>query len=69
MTLKDEVVLYRETQKLIAKFFMNNETKIKAWWITKNPLLGGRTPLELVEAGRIHKLSKVVRVALEGNWP
>jgi len=40
-----------------------------AWMTTKNPMLGGVTPLWMMEHGRGDKLAKFIRAALKENKP
>jgi len=52
--------------KLLDRFFKNFE-KTDAWFRTKNPLLGGFSPWDMIEAGREKKLLKFVKNQLSEN--
>ncbi len=46
-------------------------TQAKAWnWFaTKNPLLGGFSPNELIQMGKVAKVEEFIKDAEEGNYP
>ena len=48
-------------------FFNGNFKKTDAWIRTKNPLLGGLRPWDMLEMGRERKLYKFVMNAIEEN--
>lgn len=41
---------------LVNKYFDGNQEKIKTWFSTPNPLMGGVTPLHMLVIGRDAKL-------------
>lgn len=57
-----------EAHRLAAGFF-HDAAKARAWMVERNPLLGGLSPREMVEAGRGEKLLKFMRQTLEENAP
>ena len=48
-------------------FFNGNFKKTDTWIRTKNPLLGGLRPWDMLEMGRERKLYKFVMNAIEEN--
>ncbi len=55
-----------EIGRLVFKHFQN-EKKTDLWLITKNPFLGGTSPLNMIKMGRIDKLLKFVKISLDEN--
>lgn len=47
--------------------FQGKFSKTDKWTRTPNPLLGGLSPSEMIEAGREKKLFKFVKNAIEEN--
>jgi hypothetical protein len=47
--------------------FFNDMDKSREWYCTKNPLLGGFSPDEMVKAGRGWKLMKFIKIRMDEN--
>lgn len=56
-----------EIRALLREFFGNDPKKIELWLDTKNPLLGGLSPMEMVHVGREEKLLEFVKTSLAEN--
>lgn len=56
-------------KSLVRKYFKYNQAKTTLWFTTKNPLLGGVSPLFMIYTGRIKKLLAFIENQLEGNKP
>jgi len=55
---------------LVMEFFEGNETKARLWFETKNPLLGGISPNDMIKAGRYDKLLRWAKDQInEGKAP
>ena len=52
---------------LVAQYFSGDVSKTALWFKTKNPLLGGITPRDMIRFGRYSRLQKFVLEALEQN--
>lgn len=74
MDMADEFHLFdkgeidRQTQ--IADFllgFFKDQEKVYLWFNTKNPLLGGIKPLDMIRQGRSEKLLKFIQAMLREN--
>ena len=52
---------------LVAQFFHGDTIKTSLWFKTKNPLLGGLSPRDMIRYGRYEKLRRFVMDALEEN--
>lgn len=52
---------------LVAQFFEGDPVKTSLWFRTKNPLLGGLPPRDMIRYGRYEKLRRFVMEALEEN--
>jgi hypothetical protein len=52
---------------LVAQFFGGDVNKTALWFKTKNPLLGGITPRDMIRFGRYGRLQRFVMDALEQN--
>ena len=50
-------------------WFFKSYTKACLWFEIPNPLLGGVTPMEMIEVGRAAKLRKIITQQLEMNKP
>ena len=59
----------REASRKVLDFFDGDEDKCALWWATSNPLLGGARPLDMVNQGRVEKLTRWIDQQLEGNLP
>ena len=57
---------YDDIIKILTDFF-GDENKAVLWMSTRNPLLGGATPVELMLMGRTHKLTKFIHNAIDEN--
>lgn len=55
-----------DLQIKVREFFKCNEKAYK-WFVAKNILLGGVSPLDMIRMGRIEKLKKWINNALEEN--
>jgi hypothetical protein len=53
----------------VAEYFEDQHTKIKAWFSTPNPLLGGVSARQMIRLGRIDKLLAFIIDAKQGNLP
>lgn len=51
---------------LVANFF-KDEDKTVLWFQTKNPMLGGLSPRDMIRIGRFNKLLKFIQTALAEN--
>lgn len=59
-----------EAEALVLKFFKEDTEKASAWWTTPNPHFGGTSPVDMVLAGRIHRVFKFIENALiNGELP
>lgn len=58
-----------EMNMKLLKFFDHDYDKAIAWLQTKNPGLGGISPLEMIGRGRLEKLINFVESPLEENYP
>jgi len=56
-----------ELAALILKFFDGDTAKKDLWLIAKNPLLGGISPVEMIQAGRYDKLLKWAKEQIAEN--
>ncbi len=54
--------------QLVNTFFKDTK-KTNTWMNTKNPLLGGQEPVEMIFKGRTAKLKDFITNQLEGNNP
>jgi len=54
------------TVTLVAEFFGKPE-KVRLWFFTPNPQLGGLAPIDLIKMGRVRKLLTFVQTALDEN--
>lgn len=52
---------------LVAQFFEGDPVKTSLWFKTRNPLLGGLAPRDMIRYGRYEKLRRFVMEALEEN--
>jgi hypothetical protein len=57
--------------QLVEEFFDGDMRKVRRWWMTPNPLLGGWAPHHMVMLGERHqaKLEKFIRTQLADNKP
>lgn len=55
--------------ELLMQHFEGDEAKVAIWLDTKNPLLGGVKPLDMIAVGRGHKLVAFILDCIEGNKP
>jgi len=53
--------------KLLAAFFQNDQTKIRAWLSTPNLNIGGSSPAGLIASGRHDKLLKFMKTQLSDS--
>jgi len=58
-----------EIHKMVFDFFEKDQTKIDLWFKSKNPLLGGVTPRQMIILGKVEKLLRIFKDAREGNMP
>lgn len=56
-----------EARRLVDDFFGGDLSKTKLWFETPNPLLGGITPLWLINNGRTHRLLEFIKTQLSEN--
>jgi hypothetical protein len=52
---------------LVAQFFEGDAVKTALWFKTKNPMLGGISPRDMIRFGRYEKLQDFVFDALDDN--
>jgi len=55
------------TAKIVILYFKDEPWGAILWFTTPNPMLGGVTPLYLIESGRHDKVIKFVQSAIEEN--
>lgn len=55
--------------ELLMEYFEGDEAMVILWLETKNPLLGGVVPLDMIKVGRGHNLVAFITSCLEGNRP
>lgn len=53
--------------KSVLGFFEGDKAKTEAWFKTSNPMLGGTSPLIMIQNGRVGKLERFVTDALQEN--
>lgn len=56
-----------EVVQLVAGFFHNDHKKIRLWFSSPNPLLGGLAPNTMIAMGRRDKLLKFIKQQLDEN--
>jgi hypothetical protein len=56
-----------QAAKYVIEFFEGDAQKAMLWFQTKNPMLGGVSPQEMMDAGREDKLIKFIEQAKESN--
>jgi len=49
----------------VVDFFGGNETQAVCWFQVSNVNLGGKSPLEMIQAGRFHKLVRFIRTSMD----
>jgi hypothetical protein len=54
-------------EALVTDFFQGDQKKMKLWFASANPLLGGMSPQEMIAMGRGNKVFKFVKTQLEQN--
>jgi hypothetical protein len=54
---------------IIKRYFNGDATKAFTWFATKNPSLGGVSPLDMIRVGREEKLKKFIDQSLVGIHP
>jgi len=59
----------REKCYLLVYSFFQSERRTKEWFMCKNPLLGGLSPNDMLEAGRGKKLLTFIENQLKENQP
>lgn len=57
-----------EAVDFVHAFFNNDVDKIRTWWTTSNPHLGGQAPIFMIFSGRTQKLCKWIEDCKEGNF-
>lgn len=57
-----------EVAVLVNSFF-NDVDKTNTWMNAKNMLLGGVSPMYMIQCGRTEKLINLIKSCLEGNTP
>lgn len=53
----------------VLSYFEGDSEKTTIWFRTDNTLLGGVSPMRMVQIGRLKKLEKFVKNSLAGNAP
>jgi hypothetical protein len=66
--MTDPYEFYTKVHTVVNGFFGNINTTTE-WMITKNPLLGGRSPFEMIQKGLGLQLLKFVKTQLDENKP
>jgi len=56
----------KKARDLVLKFFEGDEEKTNLWFRLDNANLGGMSPNQMIEVGRIKKLLKFIKNAAEG---
>jgi hypothetical protein len=56
-----------ESYNLVFNFFKDEEYKARLWFFTKNPLLGGMMPIEMIDKGRGDTLLNFIKSQLSEN--
>lgn len=54
-----------DTMNLVAQVFDGDVEKAVAWFQTRNPLLGGVAPRDMIRLGRYERLRKVIGTMTE----
>lgn len=62
-------ILLNEIYMKVLARLGNDQDKVKAWFITSNPLLGDISPVKMIQTGRIDKLAKLVDALLDSYSP
>jgi hypothetical protein len=57
----------RKIADLLLGFFKNDEEKVRAWYKTENPMLGGTAPIDMIRQGRSEKLLKFIKTSILEN--
>lgn len=52
---------------IVLKFFNGDTSKMNLWYDTRNPLLGGVSPINMIQAGRYDKLLKWAKEQIAEN--
>jgi len=58
---------YKKCRQLVREFFKGEPYKVDWWFTTKNILLGGLKPNDLIETGRTQKLLAFIENSIEEN--
>lgn len=53
----------------VLDLFDGDYEKALMWFASRNVLLGGVAPVEMINAGRTRKLCAFIESSLEGNYP
>lgn len=53
----------------VREFFNGDAEKTWKWFQTRNPSLGGVSPLEMIKAGKVEKLKKIIDSRMQGYFP
>lgn len=53
----------------VAQYFSDQPIKIKTWFFTRNPMLGGMSAVGLIKLGRIDQLLQFIIDAKSGDLP
>lgn len=62
-----EIEQLNTTAKAVIFFFRDEPYKAILWFITDNPMLGGISPMAMIETGRHEKVIEFVRVQMLEN--
>jgi hypothetical protein len=65
----NDKIFITEVTKIVNNYFKGNDEKTILWFKTKNPLLGGIAPIEMIKNGRSKKLLSFVESCVEGYYP
>jgi hypothetical protein len=64
-----EIDAMNEADQIVLEFFGGDKRKTRLWFGTKNPLLGGMAPNELINAGKSQRLLKIIKQMRSGELP
>ncbi len=53
----------------IKRYFDEDSAKAWHWFTTRNPSLGGISPLDMIRAGKVEKLKQFIDSRLRGEFP
>jgi len=63
----DDQYAVDEIVRLLSAFFKDDQSKVKAWLNSENPMFGNTVPADLINRGRAEKVLKWIKAALSEN--